>query len=102
MPTKPLDDIKSQIGTSKVTVEEFSIEAGKVEEFANAIHNDDPVHRDEEVARKEGYERIPVPPTFLMTKQFPRYKPEDATEEIPFDIGFDMARVLHGDRKSVV
>jgi acyl dehydratase len=99
MPTKPMDELEELIGTSLRTVEEFSIEPGKVAEFAGAIHNTDPIHRDEEAARQAGHERIPAPPTFLMVKQFPRHRADPDQEEIPFDLGLDLEQVLHGEQE---
>jgi len=96
MPKKPIDSIRELIGSSKVTVKEFTIEAGKVEEFANATHNTNPVHRG--VQATEGHDQILAPPTFLMTKQFPRYRPQ-GQRDIPFDLGFDIKRVLHGEQE---
>lgn len=98
MPSKSLDELDDLVGSSKVTVEDMAIEAGKVEEFANAVQNSNPIYRDEAAAREEGYERIPAPPTFLMTKQFPRYRPDGVGEGMPFDLGFAMERVLHGEQ----
>lgn len=50
MPEIPLDERKEKVGKSEVRVEGFTIEAGKVEEFARAVKSDDPVHRDEATA----------------------------------------------------
>jgi len=99
MGEKQLDEMQERIGESKVTVEEMEIEKGKVIEFANAIQNENPIYRDEDAAREKGYETIPAPPTFLMTKQFPRYRPERIPEGMPFDLGFETARVLHGEQE---
>ena len=51
MPSRPIAELKEMIGRSVVVVEDFDIEAGKVEEFACAIRNENPVHRDEDAAR---------------------------------------------------
>ena len=99
MPDKPLDELTELIGNSKTTVVDMAIEAGKVAEFANAIQNPNPVYRDEEAARAQGHDAIPAPPTFLMTKQFPRYRPDGLPEGPPFDLGFELARVLHGEQE---
>jgi len=99
MPAQPVSDLQDLVGASRETVEAFSVEAGKVEEFARATHNEDPIHRDEAAARAAGYDRIPAPATFLIGKQFPRYQPDDHPEEVPFDLGFDMGQVLHGEQE---
>jgi acyl dehydratase len=43
----------------------FSVEKGKIRELAAAIGDPNPIYYDEEAAKKEGYEGIPIPITFL-------------------------------------
>ncbi|PWW20798.1 acyl dehydratase [Cytobacillus oceanisediminis] len=43
----------------------YSVEKGKIKEFAAAIGDPNPIYYDEETARKEGYEGIPIPLTYL-------------------------------------
>lgn len=88
------------VGRSVVTVEDLRIEAGKVEEFARAVHDDNPVHRDEEAAAAAGLFGIVAPLTFTRTAWFPRYRP-DHLEGGPrrgFDLGFDRGRTVHGEQ----
>lgn len=54
MPTKPIDELKALVGETRETVTEFRVEAGKVEEFALAIRDDNPAHRSEEAAAEQG------------------------------------------------
>ncbi|WP_243292451.1 MaoC family dehydratase N-terminal domain-containing protein [Bacillus sp. FJAT-47783] len=42
----------------------FSIERGKIKEFALAIGDPNPIYYDIKNAKEEGYRDIPVPPTF--------------------------------------
>ncbi|MBN8201337.1 FAS1-like dehydratase domain-containing protein [Bacillus sp. NTK034] len=42
----------------------FTIERGKIREFAMAIGDRNPIYYDADIARKEGYRDIPIPPTF--------------------------------------
>jgi len=42
----------------------FTVEKGKIKEFAMAIGDDNPLYRDGEYAKKEGYRDIIAPPTF--------------------------------------
>ncbi|MCM3531007.1 MaoC family dehydratase N-terminal domain-containing protein [Cytobacillus oceanisediminis] len=42
----------------------FTIERGKIKEFAMAIGDRNPIYYDADIARKEGYRDIPIPPTF--------------------------------------
>jgi acyl dehydratase len=94
-----LEEQKEKVGNSKRTVKGMEIEKGKVAEFANAINNENPVYRDEEAAREAGHPAIPAPPTFLMIKGFPRNRREGIPEGMPFEMGFDLERVLHGEQE---
>ena len=49
---------------------DFVIESGKVREFAHSIGLKNPIYFDREVARKEGFKNIPVPPTFATVMDF--------------------------------
>ena len=40
-------------------------EAGKLKLFCKAIGEEDPIYQSEEAAKKAGYSKIPVSPTFL-------------------------------------
>ncbi|MFC6765124.1 FAS1-like dehydratase domain-containing protein [Natrinema soli] len=75
MPSKLLDALEEQVGWTVTTVEDLVVEPGKVEEFARAIEDDNPAFRDEEAARKQGYETVPAPLTFTRTAYFPRNRP---------------------------
>jgi acyl dehydratase len=99
MPMKPITELKSQVGESYVTVEDFEIEAGKVEEFARAIGDDNPAHGDEAAANTQGFEEIPAPLTFIRTAYFPRYRPDDIEEIRPFDLGFHPEYSVHGEQE---
>ena len=95
MPGKSMDELESLVGTSVVTVEEFEIEAGKVEEFARAVKDDDPIHRDETAATERGFERIPAPLTFERVSMFPRYR---TVEKYGIDLGFQEEYTIHGEQ----
>jgi peroxisomal enoyl-CoA hydratase 2 len=93
MPEKSFEELEAMVGTSVVTVEDFAIEAGKVEEFARAVKNDNPAHREEEVAAEQGFDRVPAPLTFERVSSFPRYS---VTEGLGIDIGFKQEYAIHG------
>ena len=97
MPTESLAELEATVGDSRVTVEDFRIERGKVEEFARAITEPDPVFRDADVAARRGYERVPAPLTYARVSRFPRYR-VDGVEEWGFDLGFRPEYVLHGEQ----
>ncbi|ADB61218.1 MaoC domain protein dehydratase [Haloterrigena turkmenica DSM 5511] len=92
-----MDELEAMVGDSTVTAEEFRIERGKVEEFARAITETDPLFRDADIARERGYEDVPAPPTYARVSRFPRYRPEDL-EGYGFDLGFRPEYVLHGEQ----
>ena len=98
MPTKALSELKAQIGETNRTVERLVVEAGKVDEFARATKNDDPVHRSSEAAQEQGLAAIPAPLTFTRTSYFPRYRPPDIDESFGFDLGFRSEQILHGEQ----
>ncbi|WP_201289267.1 FAS1-like dehydratase domain-containing protein [Halovenus carboxidivorans] len=96
MAEKSMEELESLVGTSVVTVEDFEIEAGKVEEFARAVKDDDPVYRDEEVAEERGFDGIPAPLTFERVSMFPRYR---TVERYGIDLGFQEEYTIHGEQE---
>ena len=96
MPTIPIEELKEKVGESAVTVEDFRIEAGKVEEFARAIKEDNPAFRDEEAAEEQGFEAIPAPLTFPRVSSFPRYR---VVQGRGIDIGFRQEYAIHGEQE---
>jgi acyl dehydratase len=99
MPSKSLDELEEMIGTTKKTAVDLTVEAGKVEEFASALSDDNPAHRDEQAANQQGFDHVPAPLTFLQTEWFPRYKPPKFSEGLLFDFGFEQSRLLHGEQE---
>jgi len=99
VPSLPLADLEAQVGDTHRTVEGFAVERGKVAEFARAIDDPDDVYLDEQAAREAGYEAIPAPPTFARTSFFPRYRPDGIDHNLGFELGFDRARVVHGQQR---
>lgn len=71
MPTKPMDELEAQVGKSVRTVEGLRVEAGKVEEFARAVRDDNHVHHDEDAAAERDFDAVPAPLTFTRTAYFP-------------------------------
>jgi acyl dehydratase len=98
MPTKPLSELKAKVGNSVRTVERVEVEAGKVNEFARALGDENPICRDHDTARDAGYDDIPAPLTFTRIAYFERYRPPGVGADLGFDLGFDQERVLHGDQ----
>jgi len=96
MTEKSRDELESMVGTSVVTVEDFEVEAGKIEEFARSVRDDDPVYRDEAVASERGFENIPAPLTFERVSLFPRYR---TVEQYGIDLGFREEHTIHGEQE---
>jgi peroxisomal enoyl-CoA hydratase 2 len=98
VPEYPIEDLEAQVGTTRTTVEGLAVEAGKVGEFARAVHDDNPAHRSTDAAREQGFDAIPAPLTFTRVAFFPRYQPDGIDESFGFDMGFDRAHLLHGEQ----
>ena len=88
-----LERLESMVGERVRTVEGFAVEAGKVEEFARAVGDDDPVYRDPDAAATRGFEAVPAPLTFVRTTDFPRYRTGEG-----IDLGFRHEHTLHGEQ----
>ena len=99
MPSKSLSELEEMVGTSRRTVEDLRVEAGKVEEFATTLRNDDPIHRDEAAAEERGYDAIPAPLIFTRIAYFERHRPDGVGNDLGFDLGFDPDNVLHGEQE---
>ena len=95
MAEKSIEELESMVGTSVVTVEDFAVEAGKVEEFARAVKDDNPAHRDAEAAEAQGFDRVPAPLTFERVSSFPRYRTADGRG---IDLGFAQEYTIHGEQ----
>jgi acyl dehydratase len=74
----------------------FSVEVacGRLQAFAAATGQDDPVYSDVAAAHAAGYPSLPVPPTFLFCLEMEGPKPMEAYERL----GIDYAHVLHGEQ----
>jgi acyl dehydratase len=88
-----LERLESMVGERVRTVEGFVVEAGKVEEFARALGDGDPVYRDPDVAAARGFDAVPAPLTFVRTSVFPRYRTGETV-----DLGFRHEHTLHGQQ----
>jgi acyl dehydratase len=88
-----LERLESMVGDRVRTVEGFTVEPGKVEEFARAIGDDDPVYRDPDAAMARGFAAVPAPLTFVRTSDFPRYRTGER-----IDLGFRPEYRLHGEQ----
>ena len=71
----------------------FPVEAGKIFEFATAVHEDNPAFFSAEEARHQGYESVPAPPTFAAVRSH-----FTGVDDNLLRLGLDPARVLLGGR----
>lgn len=74
----------------------FTIERGKIKEFAMAIGDKNPIYYDADTARKEGYRDIPIPPTFPTAIEMWGGMDFETLIEL---FGLDPLKVLHGGQE---
>jgi acyl dehydratase len=89
-----LSNVKELIG---LEFEPYSLEVekGKIKELATALGDYNPIYYDVEAARKEGYDGIPVPPTFLQVIDlWGGYGSVEKVEKLKLNL----VRVLHGQQ----
>jgi acyl dehydratase len=68
----------------------LAVERGHVRRFAEAIGDDHPRYRDENVARAEGHPAIVAPPTFAAALRAPDPRA---------DLDIDYTKLLHGEQE---
>jgi len=73
----------------------FAVERGKIREHAMAIGDTNPIYYDEEAARKEGFEGIPVTLTFLQViDMWGGYSFQEKCEML----NLNPVKILHGEQ----
>jgi acyl dehydratase len=70
----------------------------KVQDFAVAVHEDNPVFADEDAAKLAGFPSIPAPPTYSVTQIFA--VPRDERES-RLGANLNYERVLHGEQEFI-
>jgi len=70
----------------------FVVEEGKVAEFAKAVRDDNPAHRDRAAAEAQGFAGIPAPLTFVAVSAHWRSGSNPLAEQ-----DLDLTRTLHGE-----
>jgi acyl dehydratase len=73
---------------------EFTVERDRVNQFADAIGERDPVFRDPEAARAAGYPEQVAPPTFVTVIQLMT----SGQVVLDQELGLDYSRVVHGEQ----
>ena len=73
----------------------YEVGRAKIAEFASAIGDEDPVHRDVEAARAAGHPDVIAPPTFAIVVSL---EAAMVVLDDP-DVAIDYSRVVHGEQK---
>jgi acyl dehydratase len=73
----------------------YEVGRAKIAEFATAIGEDDPVHRDVQAARAAGHPDVIAPPTFAIVVSL---EAANVVLQDP-DVSLDYSRVVHGEQK---
>lgn len=73
----------------------FQVGRERIREFARAVHAENPLHFDVQVAKEAGYKDIVAPPTFAIILA---QKADAALIEDP-NSGIDFSRVVHADQR---
>ena len=71
------------------------ITRSRLQHFAKATGQSDPIYLDPEAARQAGHPDIPVPPSFLMASELEAPDPLGWIAEL----GADLRSVLHGEQR---
>lgn len=71
-----------------------TVEAGRLQFFAKATGQHDPIYTNEAAARAAGHRGLPVPATFFFCLEMDSPRPA-ALREL---LGIDLGRVLHGEQ----
>lgn len=92
---KALSNVKDLIGL-RYDPYTFEVEKGKIRELAEAINDDNPIYYDLEEAKKEGFDGIPIPLTFLQVVDlWGGYSFEEKVEKLKLN----PVKILHGEQE---
>ena len=70
------------------------IERSRLQFFAKAIGETDPIYTDADAARAAGYPDLPAPPTFLFAAELD----SGASNQLLIDLQIPLAKLLHGEQ----
>jgi acyl dehydratase len=70
----------------------FEVDADRIRQYADAVHEDSPVHHDSEAARGAGFRDLVAPPMFAVVYTSPAIGPAFLDPAV----GMDFARMVHG------
>jgi acyl dehydratase len=83
------------VGRSYLPSAVYEVGRAKIAEFATAIGESDPVHRDVEAARAAGHPDVIAPPTFAIVVSL---EAAMVVLDDP-DVAIDYSRVVHGEQR---
>ena len=87
----------SYVGRTYPASPVYQVSRAKIQEFAEAIGDDNPLYTDPAAAQAAGYADVIVPPTFLTIINLAAI---NIVIEDP-DLGLDYSRMVHGDQSFV-
>jgi acyl dehydratase len=74
---------------------DYEVGREKIREFADAVGEDNPVHRDREAAKAAGFRDVVAPPMFCVVYSAPAMAPAVLDPEV----GINLAALLHGGQE---
>ncbi len=87
--------LKPEMAGTKFGEFEFPVERGKIKEFASAICDPNPIYRDRDYARVQGFADVLAPVTFPIAATL--YMPsENYVLEASLRLGMDPGKSVHG------
>lgn len=86
---------KALLGKQYPAPDTFEVGREHIRQFAEAIGDTNPVHRDPAAARAAGHPDIIAPPTFLHGLGFRFPEPSPLTDP---ELGVDFSRIVHGEQ----
>jgi peroxisomal enoyl-CoA hydratase 2 len=96
-----MSNIKKEMTGKKLLEFEFPMERGKIKEFASAICDKNPVYRDPDYAKKQGFNDVIVPVTFCATVGTFHLDSENAVLDAMLDLGMDVVKSVHGELEMI-
>jgi acyl dehydratase len=73
----------------------FTVDRDRVTQFADAIEDDNPIHRDAAAAKEAGFDEQVAPPTFPTVLQILT----SGQAVVDPELGLDYSRVVHGEQE---
>lgn len=93
-----LDTVHDVIGKSFPLPDYYEVGREKIREYASAVHDDSPLHHDDEVARAWGFPGLIAPPTMLSSISF--IKVQEFFRSVK--LGIVLSQIMHTSQKQVM